>query len=62
MAAAIASGAAKMRIEESATRKQARIDSGEDVVVGVNKYRLSGSADSNNDKMLEVLNIDNRYR
>ena len=30
-----------MRIFESATNKQARIDSGEDIVVGVNKYRLS---------------------
>lgn len=41
MTKAIASGMAKLRIEESATRKQARIDSGEDVVVGVNKYTLS---------------------
>jgi methylmalonyl-CoA mutase len=32
---------AKLRIEESATRKQARIDSGQEVVVGVNKYRVS---------------------
>lgn len=41
MTKAIESGMAKLRIEESATRKQARIDSGEDVVVGVNKYRLA---------------------
>lgn len=40
MTKAIESGMAKLRIEESATRKQARIDTGEDVVVGVNKYRM----------------------
>lgn len=49
----IDSGAAKLRIEEAATRKQARIDSGEEVVVGVNKYRLE------NEEMEEVLKIDN---
>ena len=38
MAKAIDSGMAKLRIEESATRKQARIDSGEETIVGVNKY------------------------
>lgn len=53
MTKAIESGMAKMRIEESATRKQGRIDSGEDAVVGVNKYRVS-----NPDKV-EVLSIDN---
>jgi methylmalonyl-CoA mutase len=37
----IASGAAKLRIEESATQKQGRVDSEQEVVVGVNKYRLS---------------------
>lgn len=41
MTKAIASGMAKLRIEESATKKQGRIDSGEDIVVGVNKYRLA---------------------
>eukprot|EP01038_Epipyxis_sp_PR26KG_P009920 gene9920-13343_t len=53
MSKAIESGMAKLRIEESATRKQARIDSGVDVVVGVNKYRL--------DKQdpIDVLRIDN---
>ncbi len=41
MAKAIESGMPKMRIEESATRKQARIDQGLDVIVGVNKYKLA---------------------
>ena len=40
MAAAVASGMPKLRIEEAAARKQARIDGGVDVIVGVNKYRL----------------------
>ncbi|MEE4359432.1 MAG: methylmalonyl-CoA mutase [Desulfococcaceae bacterium] len=40
MAKAIATGMPKMRIEESAARKQARIDQGLDVIVGVNKYQL----------------------
>ena len=40
MAKAIASGMPKLRIEESAARRQARIDQGKDVIVGVNKYRL----------------------
>lgn len=53
MTAYIDSGLAKLRIEESATKKQARIDSGEDVVVGVNKYRL------NQEEQQEVLQIDN---
>jgi len=41
MAKAIESGMPKMRIEESAARKQARIDQGLDVIVGVNKYKLN---------------------
>ena len=41
MAKAIESGMPKMRIEESAARKQARIDQGLDVIVGVNKYKLT---------------------
>jgi len=41
MAKAIESGMPKMRVEESAARKQARIDQGLDVIVGVNKYKLS---------------------
>lgn len=40
MSKAIESGMPKMRIEESAARRQARIDQGSDVIVGVNKYRL----------------------
>lgn len=41
MAKAIESGMPKMRIEESAARKQARVDQGLDVIVGVNKYKLA---------------------
>jgi methylmalonyl-CoA mutase len=40
MAKAIVSGMPKMRIEESAARRQARIDQGKDVIVGVNKYKV----------------------
>lgn len=40
MTQAIVSGMPKMRIEESAARRQAKIDSGSEVIVGVNKYRL----------------------
>ncbi|CAI8032596.1 Methylmalonyl-CoA mutase, mitochondrial [Geodia barretti] len=53
MAKAVASGMPKMRIEEAAARKQARIDSGADVIVGVNKYKLAKEAP------VEVLSIDN---
>ncbi len=53
----IGSGLAKLRIEESATKKQGRIDSGEDVVVGVNKYCLERDQDDN--ELKEVLQIDN---
>jgi len=49
----IASGAAKLRIEESATKKQGRIDSGQEVLVGVNKYKLE------NEEPLNVRQIDN---
>merc|ERR1711871_1084178 len=42
-----------LRIEESATRKQARIDSGDETVVGVNKYKLE------EEEQIEVLAIDN---
>jgi len=52
----IGSGIAKLRIEESATKKQGRIDSGEDVVVGVNKYCLEGKDREENQ---DVLQIDN---
>ena len=55
MAKAIEAGLPKLRIEESATNKQARIDRGEDIIVGVNKYILpDGAADE-----FEVLSIDN---
>ena len=53
MAKYIASGAAKLRIEESATKKQGRIDSRQEVLVGVNKYQLQ------NEEPLSVLQIDN---
>src|SRR5210317_705337 len=52
MAKAIEAGLPKLRIEESATNKQARIDRGEDVIVGVNKYTLPEQDD------VEVLEID----
>ncbi|MDR3095116.1 MAG: methylmalonyl-CoA mutase family protein, partial [Bacteroidales bacterium] len=53
MAKAIESGIPKMRIEEAAARKQARIDSGKDTIVGVNKYRLD------KEDPLETLEVDN---
>lgn len=53
MAKAINSGMPKLRIEEAAARKQARIDSGQEVIVGVNKYRLQ------KEDKIEVLAIDN---
>ena len=53
MTKAIEAGMPKLKIEESATRRQARVDSGEDVIVGVNKYRLE------NEDQLEVRDIDN---
>jgi methylmalonyl-CoA mutase len=53
MAQAIAAGLPKLRIEEAAARTQARIDSGRQPVIGVNKYRLE------TDELLDVLKIDN---
>ena len=53
MSAAIESGMAKSMIEESAAKKQARVDSGADVVVGVNKYKLE------NPETVDVLSINN---
>ncbi|MDL2314813.1 methylmalonyl-CoA mutase, partial [Bacteroidales bacterium OttesenSCG-928-C19] len=53
MAKAIESGLPKMRIEEASARKQARIDSGNDTIVGVNKYRLE------KEDPIETLEIDN---
>ncbi len=55
MAKAIETGLPKMRIEEAAARKQARIDSGKDVIVGVNKYQLENAKTHN----IEILDIDN---
>jgi len=53
MAKAIDTGLPKMRIEEAAARKQARIDSGQDAIVGVNKYRVEEEGE------IEILEIDN---
>ncbi|TMA32463.1 MAG: methylmalonyl-CoA mutase, partial [Deltaproteobacteria bacterium] len=53
MTKAIVAGMPKLRIEEAATRRQARIDSGEDVIVGVNKYPPPEAVD------LDVRDIDN---
>jgi len=54
MTKAVESGMPKMRIEESAARRQARVDRGDDVVVGVNKYVVE------NPEVVDVLDIDNR--
>jgi methylmalonyl-CoA mutase len=51
MAKAIESGMPKLRIEESAARRQAQIDQGKDVIVGVNKYQIEEDAD------LEILEV-----
>jgi len=56
MAKAIEAGLPKLRIEESATNKQARIDRGEDVIVGINKYISSERTEDE----IEVLSIDNQ--
>jgi len=53
MAKAIETGLPKMRIEEAAARKQARIDAKKDIIVGVNKYRLE------KEEPLEILEVDN---
>ena len=54
MAKAIAAGIPKMRIEEAAARTQARIDSGAQTIVGVNKYQVTDQA------QIEVLKVDNK--
>ena len=54
MTKAIEAGIPKMRIEEAAARKQARIDSGQDVIVGVNKYVLD------EEDPLHILEVDNQ--
>ncbi|HEV7286957.1 MAG TPA: methylmalonyl-CoA mutase [Kaistia sp.] len=53
MAKAIEAGIPKLRIEEAAAKTQARIDSGQQTVVGVNKYRLDDEPD------IDVLKVDN---
>jgi methylmalonyl-CoA mutase len=53
MTKAVASGMPKRRIEEAAAAKQARIDRGEDVIVGVNKYKLA------QEDQIDTLSIDN---
>ncbi len=53
MTKAIESGVPKMRIEQAAAAKQARIESGRDVIVGVNKYKVSENPD------FEILEVDN---
>ena len=53
MAKAIETGIPKLRIEEAAARTQARIDSGEKVLVGVNKYRLE------KEDPIDILDVDN---
>ncbi len=53
MAKAIETGVPKMRIEEAAARKQARIDSGKDIIVGVNQYQLE------KEDPMEILEVDN---
>lgn len=53
MAKAIETGLPKMRIEEAAARKQARIDSNKDTIVGVNKYRLE------KEEPIQILEVDN---
>ena len=54
MTKAIEAGIPKLRIEEAAARKQARIDSGQDTIVGVNKYRLE------KEDPLHILEVDNQ--
>jgi methylmalonyl-CoA mutase len=53
MAKAIETGLPKMRIEEAATKKQARIDAGKEIIVGVNKFKPTS------EKELELLEVDN---
>jgi methylmalonyl-CoA mutase len=53
MTKAIESGIPKLRIEEAAARKQARIDSSQDIIVGINKFRLE------KEDPLQILDVDN---
>lgn len=54
MAKAIEAGVPKMRIEEAAAKRQARIDSGKDIIVGVNRYQVEDQT------QLDVLEVDNQ--
>jgi len=54
MTKAIETGIPKLRIEEAAAKKQARIDSGQDIIVGVNKFRLE------KEDPLHILDVDNQ--
>ncbi|MBX7181203.1 MAG: methylmalonyl-CoA mutase [Bacteroidia bacterium] len=54
MAKAIEAGVPKMRIEEAAAKRQARIDSGKDIIVGVNRYKVEEQT------QLDVLEVDNQ--
>src|SRR5690554_1240404 len=54
MTKAIEAGIPKLRIEEASAKKQARIDSGHDIIVGVNKYRLQ------KEDPLQILDVDNQ--
>ena len=54
MTKAIETGLPKLRIEEAAARKQARIDGNQDIIVGVNKYRLE------KEDPLQILDVDNQ--
>jgi methylmalonyl-CoA mutase len=53
MTRAVASGMPKLRIEESAARRQAAVDRGEEVIVGVNRYRLP------EEQVIDILDVDN---
>ncbi len=53
MTKAIEAGIPKMRIEQAAAKKQARIDSGQDIIVGVNRYEIK------DDEELQILEVDN---
>jgi len=53
MAKAIETGLPKMKIEEAAAKKQAQIDSGKEIIIGVNKFRLQ------EEEPIDILNIDN---
>lgn len=53
MAKAIETGLPKMKIEEAAAKKQAQIDSGKEIIIGVNKFRLT------EEDPIDILNIDN---